>query len=360
MNLDLTDEQEALRATVRDLFDKEAPPDVVRAAEPLGFDPVLWAKVAGLGLASIAVPEDRGGGGAGFVELALAADQLGRSLAPVPLVEAAVAGTLLASVPAPDGLGPVVDAVVAGELLPTFALHPEAGGEARLVPAGAVADVVVVLRGDELVVAQQPVKPAAAVPNLGAVPIADCPVPVDAPVLAAGPAAVAAHRRAVARWRALTAVALVGLGRRALEIGVSYVLEREAFGVPIGSFQSIQHELADDATALEGASLLAHKAAWAQDVDHPQAAELATMAFLFAAETAFRTASASLHFHGGYGYTLEYDIQLYFRRAKAWALAAGDPRRERAALALDLFAGADGAGAGADGDADDHGDGGGD
>jgi alkylation response protein AidB-like acyl-CoA dehydrogenase len=353
MNLDLTDEQAALAAIVRDLFEKEAPPDVVRAAEPLGFDPALWAKVAGLGLASIAVPEDRGGGGAGFVELALAVEQLGRALAPVPLVEAAVASALLASLPATADLSPVVDAAVAGDLLPTLALHPfraldissgrdsqspETGGlEARWVPAGAVADVVVVLRGDELVVVRQHAKPEAAVPNLGAVPIATVHVPADALVLAAGPAAVAAHRRAVAQWQALTAVALVGLGRRALEIGVAYVLEREAFGVLIGSFQPIQHELADDATALEGAGLLASKAAWAQDVDHPQAAELATMAFLFAAETAFRTASASLHFHGGYGYTLEYDIQLYFRRAKAWALAAGDPRRARAALALDLF-----------------------
>jgi len=336
MNLDLTDEQEALRATLRELFEKEAPPHVVRAAEPLGFDAALWTKVAGLGLTTIAVPEARGGGGAGFVELALAAELLGRSLAPVPLVEAAVASALLASVPAPASLAPVVDAVVAGELLPTLALHA-AGESARLVPAGAVADVVVVLRGDELVVVRQQEKPEPAVPNLGAVPIATVQVPADAPVLVAGPEAVAAHRRAVAQWRGLTAVALVGLGRRALEIGVAYVQEREAFGVLVGSFQSIQHELADDATALEGAGLLASKAAWAQDVDHPQAAELATMAFLFAAETAFRTASASLHFHGGYGYALEYDIQLYFRRAKAWALAAGDPRRACADLARDLF-----------------------
>jgi alkylation response protein AidB-like acyl-CoA dehydrogenase len=141
----------------------------------------------------------------------------------------------------------------------------------------------------------------------------------------------------VAHWRALTGAALVGLGRRALDIGLAYVLEREAFGVLIGSFQTIQHRLADDDTALEGARLLAYKSAWAQDVGHPQAPELATMAFLFAAETAFRTASDSLHFHGGYGYALEYDIQLYFRRAKAWALAAGDPRAAYASLAHELF-----------------------
>jgi alkylation response protein AidB-like acyl-CoA dehydrogenase len=108
--------------------------------------------------------------------------------------------------------------------------------------------------------------------------------------------------------------------------------------VLVATFQTIQHRLADNATALEGARLLAYEAAWAQDVDLPAAAgPLATMSFLFAAETAFRTASESLHFHGGYGYALEYDIQLYFRRAKAWPLLGGDPRAAYADLAHRLF-----------------------
>jgi alkylation response protein AidB-like acyl-CoA dehydrogenase len=95
MNLDFTEEQQALRETLRDFFEKESPPAVVRAAEPLGFDASLWRKVAELGLPAIAIPEDRGGGGAGFVDLAIAAELLGRSLAPVPLIEAATAGGLL-------------------------------------------------------------------------------------------------------------------------------------------------------------------------------------------------------------------------------------------------------------------------
>jgi len=336
MNLDLTDDQMALRDTWRDFFEKEAPIEVVRAAEPLGFDAALWSKVVKLGLPSAAVPGDRGGGGAGIIELAIGAELLGGSLAPVPLIEAAVATTMLASLPPTNDLEPVAEAAVAGELLPTLALHP-VGDLARLVPAGAVADVVIARRGEELVLIRQTEKSEPAIPNLGAVPIATCLVPAEALVVASGPLALAAHRRAVAHWRALSAVALLGLGRRALEIGVEYVREREAFGSVIGSFQAIQHRLADHATALEGARLLAFKGAWAQDVNHPQAAELASMAFLFAAETAFRTASDSLHFHGGYGYTLEYDIQLYFRRAKAWPLAAGDPRAAYASLANDLF-----------------------
>ena len=72
---------------------------------------------------------------------------------------------------------------------------------------------------------------------------------------------------------------------------------------------------------------------WARDIGAANADELASMAFLFAAKTAQKTTGDSLHFHGGYGFTMEYDIQLYFRRAKAWPLLAGDPEPQYAALA---------------------------
>jgi alkylation response protein AidB-like acyl-CoA dehydrogenase len=328
VQLKFTDEQQVLHDTLREFLEKESPLTVVRAAEPLGFDSGLWRKVTGLGLATIAVPEERGGGGSGLAELAIVAELLGRSLAPVPLIEAAVTCGLLAGLARPEVAGPVI----AGERLATLAVAPPAGGVARLVPAGAVADLVVLLRGEDLLLADAPGL-GAAQPNLGAMPLADCPVPDGAAVLASGPAAVAAYRRAVQHWQLLTAAALAGIAARALEIGVGYVLQRRAFGVLIGGFQTVQHRLADNATALDGARLLAHQAAWAADAGRPDAGRLATMAFLFAAETAFRTASESLHFHGGYGYTLEYDIQLYFRRAKAWPLVAGDPRAAYAALA---------------------------
>lgn len=236
MNLDFTVDQQALHDAVRDFFDKESPTAVVREAEPLGFDVALWRKSTELGLTAIAVPEERGGGGAGFVELAIAAEALGQSLAPVPLIEAAVTNRLLASL-ANDS---VLEPFVTGEKLATLALHPVAGDLVRLVPAGAVADFVVVLRDDELLLVQRPGnEPAAAVPNLGSMPIAVWSVPADAVVLAAGPEAVAAHRRTVAHWQALTAVALVGLASRALHIGLDYVKQRRAFGVLIASFQTI-------------------------------------------------------------------------------------------------------------------------
>ncbi|MBE1535552.1 acyl-CoA dehydrogenase family protein [Actinomadura algeriensis] len=335
MDLAFTDDQEALRESLRDFFESEAPPDVVRAAEPLGFDADLWRKVVEMGLPAIPVPAERGGGGAGLMELAIAAECLGRTLAPVPLIEAAAATALLADA-APDH--PWTAAAVAGDLLPALALHPATGDVARIVPAGAVADVVVALRGDALVAARTAEPAGTSVPNLGSMPVADRRLDDgETIVLADGPAAVAAHTGAVRRWEALTAAALTGLAARALELGVGYVTERRAFGVLIGGFQAIQHRLADDATALEGARLLTWKAAWARDAGEPDAGALATMALLFAAETAFTTASDSLHMHGGYGYTLEYDVQLYFRRAKAWPLVAGDRRAAYAGLPRRLF-----------------------
>ena len=95
--------------------------------------------------------------------------------------------------------------------------------------------------------------------------------------------------------------------------------------MPIGSFQGIAHRLADTAAAVDGARLLAYEAAWAVDDQPERAAELAAMAFAFAYETARDATYRSLHFHGGYGFMMEYDIQLYFRRARGWANVFDDP-----------------------------------
>jgi alkylation response protein AidB-like acyl-CoA dehydrogenase len=140
---------------------------------------------------------------------------------------------------------------------------------------------------------------------------------------------------AVDEWRLLTAGALVGVAARALELGVDYVKERHQFGVPIGSFQALQHLLADLPGMIDGGRLLTHKAAAAADADGTSwdTARLAAMAFLFATQTAQLATDRSLHVHGGYGYTVEYDIQLYHRRARGWPLVLDDPAREHQRLA---------------------------
>lgn len=339
MNLDLTEDQAVVQETFADFFAKECGTERVRAAEPLGFDERLWGQLVAMGAPTMGVPEEAGGGGAGFLDVALVAELVGRHVAPVPFVEAATAAGVLAATAAED----LVAAAVEGAI-PTLALRRPMGGLCRLVPAGAVADIVIVLDGDQLVALRrrsEGVRPYVPSPwNLGSSPLAD--VALDDPaferhVLASGADAVRLHDDAVTSWKLLTAAALEGVRGAAHTLGVDYVKARNAFGVPIGWFQAIQHRLADITVAGDGAHLLVYQAAWAREVGDPRAPALASMAYLFLTELAFLTCREALQFHGGYGYTNEYDIQLYFRRAKSWPLALGDPRREYQRLADELY-----------------------
>jgi len=334
VQLGLSDDQEQLVAAFEAFFAKEAPSSRVRQAEPLGFDAELWAKLGELGGPMMGVPEADGGGGASLLDVVLLAEQFGASLAPVPFVEAAVTARLLAAVGVPALLESMAAAPPA---IGALALRPAVDGTVRLVPGGAVADVVVGLDGDELVAAVSP--PSGRAPaNLGTGPVADRSLRSGTRHrLASGAAASAAYAVALDEWRVLTAGALVGLATAALRIGVAYAKSRQQFGVPIGSFQSIARDLADAATAVDGARLLAREAAWAAVDATDEFESLASMAFLFAARTAQQASGVGLHVHGGYGYMLEYDIGLYYRRAKAWPLVAGDPRRGVQHLADTLF-----------------------
>jgi alkylation response protein AidB-like acyl-CoA dehydrogenase len=324
VDLALTEEQQQLVDSFAALYAKQASPERVRAAEPLGFDKALWDQVLEMGAVAMAVDEAAGGWGASPLDLALVAEQQGRAVAPVPIVEAQVAARLLARIGTARSAA-ALEALLAGDRLVTVALHPARDGGATLVPAGAVADDALVLRGDDLLLV--PLEGArVAVENLGSMPVADITLTDDAEALVAGPAASDALDAAIDDFLFLTGAALVGIGARALELGVEYVKERKAWGVPIGSFQSVAHRLADAATALDGARLLAYEAAWAMTDDVERAAELAAMSFVFAYEAACDATYRSLHYHGGYGFMMEYDVQLYFRRARAWANVYAEPR----------------------------------
>jgi alkylation response protein AidB-like acyl-CoA dehydrogenase len=110
--------------------------------------------------------------------------------------------------------------------------------------------------------------------------------------------------------KVLVSALLCGVGQRALDLAVAYTKDRQAFGVPIASFQVIAHGLADIATDLDGAKLLSWEAAWAHDELPRRAAELSSMAYLIAVETARSATEGSLHLFGGYGLMLEYDVHL--------------------------------------------------
>jgi alkylation response protein AidB-like acyl-CoA dehydrogenase len=329
MNLSMTSDQLALADLFGKIFRTESTPARIRAAEPLGWDGRLWDIVTSAGAPTMALAESLGGGAASKSDLAVVAVEHGRHLAAVPLAEVLAATHLLAGLPAGHDLIPEI---ARGALLPTVCLRPVDGTVAPLVPAGAVADLVIYFDRSQLVALRRegarPHQPSPA--TFGSVPVADLGLREgwsQRRILAQGAAAAAAFEEAVLLWQLLTAASLVGLQQRALKMGVDYVNTREAFGVKLGWFQSIQHRLADVSTAGEGAELLMYKAAWAWDTAHHERDGLTMMAFLFTAEAAYETCRASLQVHGGYGFTLEYDIQLYYRRAKAWPLLLG-PTRE--------------------------------
>ena len=339
MDLNLTLEEEQMVGVVRTLLRKDSPSTRIRAAAKTGFDPDLWAALQGIGVPSMAAA-DEGSGAASLFQLALVAEQCGAALASAPVLEGIVATRLLDR--CGNRGGELLESVRSGDVIATISFGEAVPGVPTLVSAGAIAHLILALIGEDLVaVRSQP--SGQRIENLGDLPLAFWePEGEGRTVLASGVAARTAFAFAATDWKALSAAQLVGLGASALDLGVEYVKSREVFGVPIGTFQTIAHQLADDATAVDGARLLAYKAGWAIDGSHKEAPVLASMAWLFASETALNVARDSLHFHGGYGFTAEYDIQLFFRRAKAYSLLWGDPRSEFKRLSALLFTTPDG------------------
>ena len=329
MDLALSDEQRQLVESFASLYARVSASERVRAAEPGGFDAGLWDALRETGAVEMAVSEDVGGWGASPLELALVAEQHGRTTGSAPIIEAQVAARLLAR-SGPAG-GDLLAAALAGDQMVVFAPRAASGSVFPLVHGGAVADAVVGLIDDRLVA--MPIAGPMPVDNLGTLPLADIPVDGTATVLAQGAAARDLFSDALDLWLALTAAALTGAADRAVEIGVEYAKQRHAFGTPIGAFQAVSHPLADCATACDGARLLFLKAACAFTDEPVRATELAAMAFAFAAEAARDSTRHSLHFHGGYGFGMEADIQLYYRRVRGWTMVFGEP-----AVALDRVA----------------------
>jgi alkylation response protein AidB-like acyl-CoA dehydrogenase len=334
VELSLTQEEEQLVDAVRSLLGRESSPERVRASEKTGFDPELWRRLQEIGIPAMAAA-DGPTGSASLFQLALVAEQCGAALASAPVLEGFVAiRTLSRCGSRADDL---LASVLSGDVIATVSFGSALPGVPSLVPAGAIAHLVLAQEGGDLVaVLSEP--PGIRVENLGSLSLAFRGSDAGArTILATGEAASAVLAACFVDWKVLSAAQLVGVGAAALNLGVEYVKSREVFGAPIATFQTIAHRLADDATAVDGARLLNHKAAWALDMGRNGGDSLASMAWLFASETALTVTRDCLHYHGGYGFTTEYDIQLYFRRAKAYALLWGDPRSEFRRLGDLLF-----------------------
>ena len=207
----LSEEQQQISEVFAALFERECPTTRVRDAEPLGFDAELWRVLTETGVVSMALPSSVGGDGATLVDLALVAEAYGRALAPVPLIDAVVAARLIAA----TGRSEELASLGAGEKTATLALHPAVSGSRQLVSSGAVADVVVGLVDDELVLYSE--APGAAVSNLGSTPLAWRELSGPAAhrtVLADGPRGAVCFELAVLEWKALMAAAADRCRRR--------------------------------------------------------------------------------------------------------------------------------------------------
>ena len=335
MNLSLTDEQVLLRDTFARFFEREATIERLRGVSERHFDPALWSALVEMGAHLARVPEEDGGLGLSLLDAAIVAEEAGKRIAAAPLIEVMVAARLLAGggAPARDWLERLQ-----GGAIVAFAPQPVAGGCA-VVPGGGAAEAAIVLDGDEVVflsgdgvlVARE---------NSGDLPIADCKPDRAAEriVLASGQGAHAVFEAAVLEWKLLTAAWLGGLCRQALDLAAAYACERIQFGRAIGGFQGIAHPLADGVSDVEGGQLLVWKAIAAVAAADRDAAALAVMASWWMGRAAFGALRPALRTLGGYGLSLEYDLQLYHRRGIATALLPGDPEQELA-LAGDLLFG---------------------
>ncbi|KWX68797.1 acyl-CoA dehydrogenase family protein [Mycobacterium sp. NAZ190054] len=320
LDYSLSEDHQALQAAYKDFFATRCTIETVRAAEETGFDKNLWERLCAMGATTMALPESVGGDGATLVDLTLVAEEIGRSLAPVPWIDHVVAARLLAR------LGSIDADIVSGQQV--VALDPEQDDTSgvRLIPAGSVADHIVVRDGDDVVLLGFSTRPAR-VDNIGKLPMAWVdPAAADSrTVLAGGAAALAEYQRALDEWRLLTGAALVGLVEETMTIAAEFSKTRYTLGVPIATLQAISHPLANIAITVQGGRNLARRAAWFLDNEPDERRELAPSAFVFMAEEAAKAATMAVHVQGGLGVSAEAAATAYLVRARGWAIAGGDP-----------------------------------
>jgi alkylation response protein AidB-like acyl-CoA dehydrogenase len=320
LDYSLTPDHEALQAAYRDFFKTHCSIEAVRAAEETGFDKNLWERLCAMGATTMAVPESAGGDGATLVDLTLVAEEIGRSLAPVPWIDQVCTARLLAR------LGAAESDVVQGKRIAALDPQQDSVSGTRLIPTGSVADQIIVRDGQDVVRLTFDTRPTK-VDNIGRLPMAwvDPATAGSRSVLASGSDALAEYQLALDEWRLLTASALVGLVEETMTIAAEFAKTRYTLGVPISTLQGISHPLANIAITVQGGRNLARRAAWFLDNEPAERPELAPSAFVFMAEEAAKAATMAVHVQGGLGVSAEAAATAYLVRARGWALAGGDP-----------------------------------
>jgi alkylation response protein AidB-like acyl-CoA dehydrogenase len=369
MDLDLSAEQELLRETVRGVCARHADLAVVRQMEddPVGYPPAFWSQLGELGLLGMTIPEEYGGSGMSTIDAAVVYQELGRALAPSPHFVSNVvsAGAIQRGsdavrdqwLPAlADGTAIVTPAWLepSGGYGPAgITLRAERDGDRwrldgvkrHVQYAGAASRLLVLARTDAGVTLFLVDPSAAGVTLTQQMTVAsDTQYRVDlSGVHAANADIVGEPGRGWAIWDQvmhdsiiLLAAQAVGGARFTLEITAQYSKDRRQFDKPLAAFQSLSHYMADAVTRIDGAETLVWEAAWAKSMGR-NIDRLAPMSKLFACKTFRDVTAMAQQIFGGVGFTVDYDVQLYFRRAKQLQLSWWDDRYLEELVATDVL-----------------------
>jgi alkylation response protein AidB-like acyl-CoA dehydrogenase len=366
LNFAFTEEQEELRATARAFLAEHSGPAQVRAAmeSELGHDPAVWKRIgAELGWSAVAIPETYGGLGLSWVEVVALAERMGEALlcapwlATVCLAASAIEAAgdeaqkrallgRIANEGASAALAPAGEIAARREgpgwVLDGVARHVVDGHCAELLviaaraPGGGLSLFALPAEAQGLARAQLPTLDRTR--RLAELRLAGVRAPAAARLGAEG-GAEPALERALAQGAVALAAELVGVAQRCLDLAVAYAKERVQFGRAIGSFQAIKHKCADMMVRLEAARSAVYWAGCvAADPESPDLALAASAAKAAASDAAFFCAGSALQIFAGVGFTWEYDVHLYLKRARASAALLGDAsfHRERVARSIGL------------------------
>jgi len=375
-----SEEQRLIRDSARALLAGRAGPAQLRAAlsEPGSYDRKLWRAMVELGWTGLALPEDCGGAGLGWVELCILQEEQGRLLVASPFfATSALAAPLIAASANATQRRALLTRIARGEVRIACALN---GTDGRPPPEGisvsletraggftlrGVGDFVIHADSADLllVLARAPRAQGAEGISVVVIPAASAGVTIHPHVMLdltrpmsrvelngvivepqqiLGEAGAAGTAIAEALDRARIALASEALGgaERVLEMTTAYVKERMQFGRPIGSFQAIKHRLADMMIEVEAAKSAAWYAACVADERPEELSEAAAIAKSYCCDAFFDCAASAIQLHGGTGFTWEHDVHLYFKRARATAMLLGSPAWQRERLVRHFASGA--------------------
>jgi alkylation response protein AidB-like acyl-CoA dehydrogenase len=363
MDLGLNEIQQMLKNSAREFLSQECPLTLVREMEEdsRGYTDELWRQIAGLGWTGIAFPEQYGGTGGSFLDLAVLLEEIGRSLTPGPFFSTVVLGGFTVQDAGTDEQKrDVLTRICSGQLLMTLALTEASAtyepwgiettatregdsfklsGQKLFVPDAHAADILLVAartsQSDDpaqgITLFMVPANSQGLTVNQLStissdrqceIAFEDVTVPAQA-VLGEVDGGWPIIQRALHRATAGKCVEMLGGADAVLEMTVEYAKQRTQFGRPVGTFQAVQHHCANMATDVEGCRQIAYHAAWRVSEGDSAEREV-SMAKAWVSSAYQRVCNLAHQCHGAIGFTKEHDLQLYTRRAKVQELTYGD------------------------------------